>query len=152
MARGSRAQLERFAQALAAGLSPADAAKESGYTGTSCAANAKKRAQRKDVKAMVAELRKPHLARVDEAISVSVEWATRHLKKVADKALPGDPSVADGLRAIDLTARLHGWVPGGEDGGDDRNPTVIKFQLNIFDSQRQERTIKPEPQAVLPKP
>jgi hypothetical protein len=44
---------------------------------------------------------------------VSVEWATQHCKNIADKALGEDcePSVGDGLRAIDLTSKLHGWVP-----------------------------------------
>jgi hypothetical protein len=121
MPRGSKAQLERFAHGIAANLSPVEAAKAAGYPpGSSFVANAKKRAQRADVKELVTTLRAPHLAKVDEAIGVSVEWATRHLKEVADLALPGEPTVADGLRAIDLTSKLHGWVPSGAEDGDDR--------------------------------
>jgi hypothetical protein len=149
----SRSRLEAFAQALAMGQSAADAARTAGYPqGGSFEANARKRAQRQDVKARVAELRAPHLAKVDEAIGVSVDWATRHLKEVADKALTDcEPTVADGIRSIDLLGKYHGWVPAGAADGDDKTPTVIKFQLNIFDSQRNQ-TIEHEALAVLPKP
>jgi hypothetical protein len=58
MPRGSKAQLTRFAEGIAANLSPVEAAKAAGYPpGTSMRANANKRAQRADVKELVARLR-----------------------------------------------------------------------------------------------
>jgi hypothetical protein len=146
-----KARNEEFALALATGKTPIEAGAIAGFKGE---ANAKRNAQRPDIKKRVAELRAPHLAKIDEAIGVSIEWATRHLKDVADLALPGLPSVADGLRAIDLTSKLHGWMPSG-DSEDGKTPTVIKFQLNIFDNQRNAETAKVidhEPQKAIPSP
>jgi|SRR5581483_5392304 len=112
MARGSKARLEVFAQALAAGHSPVEAARAAKYpNGSSFAANARKRAQRKDVKARVAELTKPALDKVAAAIEANVAWASRHLVDVAEKAFKeGDAKIPDGIRAIDLLAKLHGWL------------------------------------------
>jgi hypothetical protein len=59
MARKRRndAKLEAFAAELASGKSAVEAAKAVGYDGSSLGSNAKKRAQRPDVRARVAELR-----------------------------------------------------------------------------------------------
>lgn len=124
MARGHRARLEVFAQALAAGKTPVEAAKIAGYPrGTSFNANARKRAQRADVKAMVAELRAPALAKVQERIEISIEWATQKYLEVVRAAALSDVKVDHYLRALDGLCKLHGLnAPeklehAGPDGG-----------------------------------
>ncbi len=142
---------EAFALALAAGKNAIDAGQIAGFKGD---ANARRNAQRPDIKKRVAELRAPHLAKIDEAIANQVAWADKHLKDVADKALPGEPTVGDGLRAIDLRSKLNNWYPLGQDSEDGKTPTVIKFQLNIFDNARQEaaKIIEHEPQKEIASP
>lgn len=109
MPRGSKAQLEIFAQALAAGNKPAEAAKIAKYRNSkSFASNARKRAQRADVKAMVAELRKPALDAIAEAIKVDVDWATKHHLAVIKKANLFAVGPADYQRSLDAIAKLHG--------------------------------------------
>ena len=67
MARGPQ-RLEAFAQALATGVPPVEAAKLAGYPqGSQFAASARKRSRRKDVKAMVAELQKAGERKTAEA-------------------------------------------------------------------------------------
>jgi hypothetical protein len=65
MAREFSQQMECFAQALALGKKPSEAALIAGYPpGSSFANNARRRANRSDVKARVAELRKPALDKI----------------------------------------------------------------------------------------
>jgi hypothetical protein len=143
MARGLgqryKARTETFCQALAMNLTPEQAGQIAGYKG---AANARRNAQLPHVKKRVAELSAPAIAKIEEAIIANKEWATRHCVEVANKALPGEPKVADGLQAIRLAGQMNGWMPLGDSDGDGKMPTVIKFQLNIFGNQAQERVIE----------
>jgi hypothetical protein len=69
MARGPQ-RLEASARALATGVTPVQAARIAGYPNGSCfAPNARKRARRNDVKAIVAELQKP----VKEKLAKKIE-------------------------------------------------------------------------------
>ena len=125
MPRGSRARLEVFAQALAAGNTPVEAARIAKYpNGTSFAANARKRAQRADVKARVAELRAPALEKVKKDIEISVEWAAKKLAAIADFDLGAEiTKVSDQIAAINLLAKINGWMApekselSGKNGG-----------------------------------
>jgi phage terminase small subunit len=105
MARKRRndAKLEAFAGELAKGLSPAKAAEAVGYVGSSMEANARKRAQRPDVRARVAELRAE--ATVKAAIKVE------QLIAEAESALRGAMSAEDWSAAnqcIQTIAKLTG--------------------------------------------
>lgn len=109
---GDKDKLERFAQALAGGKTPVEAAKIAGYPkGSSFAANARKRSHRDDVKARIAELQKPHLEKVNQAIGVNVEWATQQLYPIAAAEIDGeDIKASDKTRAIELMAKMNGWM------------------------------------------
>jgi hypothetical protein len=107
----SRVRLEVFAQALATGKTPEEAAKAAGYPKGSCFANnARKRASRKDVKAMVAELQKPVKEKLAKKIEANFAWATEKLMSIANAKLdPWNIKASNKIRAIELLAKMHGW-------------------------------------------
>jgi hypothetical protein len=111
MPKRNKAQLEKFAQALALSMSAVEAAKAAGYPlGSSFAANARKRANRKDVKAMVAELQKPARENVQQQITASFEEATRKLCQIAQADIGlWNIKSSDQIRAIEVLAKMHGW-------------------------------------------
>jgi phage terminase small subunit len=75
MARGPQ-RLGAFARELAAGKKPLDAALAAGYPDSNCAPrNARRRAARADVKAMVAELRAPLVDKLEITLSLLIERA-----------------------------------------------------------------------------
>src|SRR5262245_59796102 len=103
MARGPQ-RLEAFAQALATGVTPVEAAKIAGYpNGSFFTHNARKRARRKDVKAMVAELQKPVKEKLAKTIEANFEWATETLMSIASAKLDlGNIKASDKIRAIEV--------------------------------------------------
>jgi len=107
----SRVRLEVFAQALATGKTPVEAAKAAGYPQGSCFVNnARKRASRKDVKAMVAELQKPVKEKLAKTIEANFEWATKRLLEVGNLPIGMcNARASDKVRAIEVLAKLHGW-------------------------------------------
>jgi phage terminase small subunit len=75
MARGPQ-RLEVFARELAKGKPPYEAALAAGYPDSNCAPrNARRRAARADVKAMVAELRAPVADKLEITLSLLIERA-----------------------------------------------------------------------------
>ena len=110
MARGPQ-RLEAFAQALATGVSPVEAAKLAGYPqGSQFAASACKRARRKDVKAIVAELQKPAKEKLQKHIEANFEFATEKLMSIANAELDlSKIKASDKIRAIEVLAKMHGW-------------------------------------------
>jgi transcriptional regulator with XRE-family HTH domain len=111
MARGPE-RLEAFAQALATGVTPVQAAKIAGYPNGSCfAANARKRARRNDVKAMVAELQKPMKEKLQQQIEANFEWATQRLIEIANTPIGiWNVKSADSItNAIKQLAAMYGW-------------------------------------------
>jgi hypothetical protein len=110
MARGPQ-RLEAFAQALATGVTPVQAAKIAGYPNGSCFAhNARKRARRQDVKAMVAELQKPAKEKLAREIDANFAWATEKLMSIASAKLDlWNIKASDKIRAIEVLAKMHGW-------------------------------------------
>jgi phage terminase small subunit len=84
-------KLERFAQSLlchlasgmTGGKAATQAALEAGYSGSSVAANARKRAQRPDVKARMVELAAPRIAEAEAALDESMESVTTNLFRMA---------------------------------------------------------------------
>jgi hypothetical protein len=71
-----------FAREPAAGKKPLDAALAAGYPDSNCAPrNARRRAARADVKAMVAELRAPVADKLEIALSLLIERADQIFKQ-----------------------------------------------------------------------
>jgi hypothetical protein len=110
MARGPE-RLEAFAQALATGVTPIQAAKIAGYPIGSCFAhNACKRARRQDVKAIVAELQKPVKEKPAKTVETNFAWATEKLLSIANAELDlSKIKASDKIRAIEVLAKMHGW-------------------------------------------
>jgi hypothetical protein len=110
MARGPQ-RLEAFAQALATGVTPVQAAKIAGYPNGWCFAhNARKRARRQDVKVMVAELQKPAKEKLAKKIEANFAWATEKLMSIASAKLDlWNVKASDKIRAIEVLAKMHGW-------------------------------------------
>src|SRR5262245_8568856 len=118
--------LKKFAEALALGMSPTDAAEAAGYprgkSEKTFAANARRRAGAKRVKAMVAELQAPAKAKLQEQITSNMEWATKQLFDVGNQPL-GIWHRRDKVRAIEALAKMHGWNAPEKSKGD-----VEKFE------------------------
>jgi len=110
MARGPE-RLEAFAQALATGVTPVQAARIAGYpTGSCFAHNARKRARREDVKEMVAELQKPVKEKLAKTIEANFEWATKRLGELTPSEAAELSKVIDSyarvLQSVEFEARL----------------------------------------------
>lgn len=106
-------QHERLAQARALGHKPNDAARIAGYKGSgkTFAANARKACNRSDVKARVAELRAPALAKLQEKIDVTIDWASQKLATMANHELdPDEIKATDQIGALRLLAQMYGWL------------------------------------------
>lgn len=112
-------KLEAFARHLlsnlVAGMARSKAAHEAGitagYRGNSLAANSRKRAQRKDVKARMAELAAPKVAQDDEQLEATVDWAERRLVSIASPDLGSeDLKALDQIAALKLLAQIKGWM------------------------------------------
>jgi phage terminase small subunit len=110
-------KLEKFAQALlchlangmTGGKAATQAALEAGYSGSSLAANARKRAQRKDVKARMVELAAPRIAEAEAALDESMESVTTNLFRMALKQYDADEIKPEhSIKASDLLAKLKG--------------------------------------------
>src|SRR5262249_54915595 len=124
MVRGPQ-RLEAFAQVLATGVTPVEAAKLAGYPqGSQFAASARRRAWRKDVKAIVAELQKPVKQKLAKTIEANFAWATETLMSIASAELDlRNIKASDKIRAIEVLAKMHGWNASEKSKGD-----VKKFE------------------------
>lgn len=111
-------KLEKFAQILlrniahdmARGKAATEAAKEAGYRGSSLAANARKRANRKDVRLRMIELAAPQQAAAEAAILVDLEKTEQRLNAIifADVEF-STVKPADIIAAIRQLAAIRGW-------------------------------------------
>jgi phage terminase small subunit len=111
-------KLERFAQALlrhlanglTAGKAATLAAQEAGYSGSSLASNARKRAQRKDVKARMVELAAPRQAEAEAEIAQTVQAVEANLFRMALKNYDSaEIKPEHSIKASDLLAKIKGW-------------------------------------------
>jgi len=104
------ARLEAFAHALAMGADPTEAAQCAGYPqGSSFKANARKRAQRDDVKAIAESLRRPVIAK---AVEANFEWAFNYHRQIVEAGLnnpDNKATIAEAQRSLDAMAKLMGW-------------------------------------------
>lgn len=116
-------KLEAFAQALLVNIAndmprtkaAHAAAMKAGYRGSSLGSNARKRAQRKDVKARMAELAAPALAAVEQNITATVDLATKHLLAIATVTLAPDTiKAADVVNSWKTLGQFHGWLAPAE--------------------------------------
>lgn len=145
-------RMELFARELAAalnnGVAPSEAAvtagDEAGYprgrSATTFAANCRKRAQREDIAARVAELRAPAIKRAEEAIGITTEYLLAKLDNFANFNLGdylGHPDEA-GERAYTLVgatpdqlARLAAAKIGRVARGRGKNRKVTNFVMDV---------------------
>lgn len=106
-------QHEALAVARALGHKPTEAARLAGYKGSgkTFAANARKACNRPDVKARIAQLRAPAMAKAQELVGISAEWATQRLATMANHEIDTDGLKAtDQIAALKLLAQMHGWL------------------------------------------
>ena len=93
-----------------------DAAVEARYKGyqnpsKTFAANARKKAQRKDVKARVAELLAPKTEQAEREIEATKEWAEGKLVKIINYDLGEEAVKIDHqLKSMELLAKFRGWL------------------------------------------
>jgi hypothetical protein len=159
MAKSSRYQdmFERFAQALALNKSPEESARIAGYQGTGAtfAANARHKANRPVVKARVAELRAPGLAKVEQQIEKNVEWVISKLAEIVDCPIDqNDIKAADIIAAARQMAAIRGW----------NAPTTLNVNKHVHTDWSTEELVafitdaraslerSGEPAGILPKP
>jgi phage terminase small subunit len=113
-------QLEKFAQFLlrnivagmARGKAAAEAAREAGYKGSSLVDNARKRAQRKDVKARIIELASPQQEQIEKEIAVDAAKAKSRLGEIIMAAINFDETAMpkDVINAVRTLAAMDGWL------------------------------------------
>ena len=111
--RGDRL-LKKFAEALALGITPVQAAELAGYprgkSEKTYAANARRRARHKRVLKMVDELQKPAKEKLAREIEANFAWATEKLMGIASAKLDlWNIKASDRIRAIEVLAKMHGW-------------------------------------------
>ena len=111
--RGDRL-LKKFAEALALGIAPVQAAELAGYprgkSEKTYAANARRRARHKRVLKMVDELQKPAKEKLAREIEANFAWATEKLMSIASAKLDlWNIKASDRIRAIEVLAKMHGW-------------------------------------------
>lgn len=106
-------KLEVVAQELAAGKTPLEASEAAGYpsAASSFASNARKRAQRADVRKRVREIRAPAIKRAEDGAGVTSEWMLTKLYKVANPDLGRKKTkVSDQIAAMRLAAQIKGLL------------------------------------------
>jgi hypothetical protein len=90
MPRGSKLQLQKFAEGLALGLKAVKAAQYAGYPeGTSFVSDAYKRAQRADVKAMVEAFKAPVRERVMQQMEITLQTLLEKALRTYEAAMAG---------------------------------------------------------------
>jgi hypothetical protein len=106
MARGPQ-RLEAFAQALATGITPVQAARIAGYPNGSCfAPNARKHARRND--------RQPAMEKLQKQVQANIEFAAEKLMSIANAKLNlSKIKASDKIRAIEVLAKMLGWNTAG---------------------------------------
>lgn len=125
---------EKVAQLLAVMKSAEEASREAGYKdGSSFADNARKRANRPDIKARVAELQ----AKEADLVSINVEWLKREAAEVAGVKLdPATVKASDKVAALNLLAKM---TPGAlvpqhtELSGPDGGPIIQTITRTIVE-------------------
>jgi hypothetical protein len=107
----AQALLRNIAHGLARGKAATEAAYEAGYRGSAMADNARKRANRKHVKARMIELAAPAQARVEAEIAIDLAAAERRLWEIIQTPIALDETVMpkNVIDAIKTLAAVRGW-------------------------------------------
>src|SRR5262245_27281175 len=125
-------KLEKFAQAMLVNIAQgmphskaaAAAARTAGYSGSSVASNARRRAVMPQIKARMAELAKPAQRKAEQEVVATVETAMLKLSKIAFAELgDGAIKVGDQIAAFRTMAQMQGWNAPQKSKGD-----VKKFE------------------------
>jgi hypothetical protein len=125
----SQALLVNIAQGMPRSKAAAAAAKTAGYSGSSMAANARKRAALPQVKARMTELAAPAQRQAEGEVVASVDDANRKLGAIAGVTLKCEGvKPSDQVAAMNLMARINGWLApekfsGNVSVGDKRDAT-----------------------------
>lgn len=103
-------KLEAVAQELAHDKSDEEASRLAGYPdGTSFKPNARKRAQRPDVRERVAELRAPGVKEAERTAAITAEYVLTKAADIVDVKVPKSKvKVSDQVAALGLIARVIG--------------------------------------------
>lgn len=106
----AQALLRQIAHGVARGKAATAAAREAGYTGSALADNARKRANRKDVKARMIELAAPAQAAIEADLTIDLERAEKRLGEIilADIDLSAIKA-PDVIAAVRQLAAIRGW-------------------------------------------
>jgi len=119
----TQALLRNIAHGLARGKAATEAAREAGYRGSALADNARKRANRKDVKARMIELAAPQQAQAEAEIAVDIAKAKARLGEIimanvnwAETVMPKDV-----INAVRQLAAIEGW----------NAPTTVNLNKNV---------------------
>jgi hypothetical protein len=107
----AQALLRNIAHGLARGKAATEAAHEAGYRGSAMADNARKRANRKDVKARMIELAAPAQAQAEAEIAIDLAAAERRLWEIVQARVNFDETVMPKniIDAIKTIAAVRGW-------------------------------------------
>lgn len=104
----------RWLKGVRSGQAAAEAAEAAGYPKTSAksfAPNARKRLQRDDVQARLAELIKPKTDEAEQQIEATREWAEAKLVNIINYDLGEDAvKVEHQLKSVELLAKFRGWL------------------------------------------
>lgn len=120
-------KLEAVARELAHDKSDEDASRLAGYPdGTSFKSNARKRAQRADVKARVLELRAPGIAAAEEHAAINTEYVLTKAANIVNVKKPASAiKVSDQVAALNLIAKVIGAM--APDKVDNSGKIVIEW-------------------------
>jgi hypothetical protein len=106
----AQALLRNIAQGVARGKAATEAAREAGYRGSAIADNARKRANRADVKARMVELAAPAQAKVEADLVVDIERAERRLGEIILAEIElSNVKATDVIAAVRQLAAIRGW-------------------------------------------
>jgi hypothetical protein len=107
----AQALLRNIAHGMARGKAATEAAHEAGYRGSAMADNARKRANRKDVKTRMIELAAPAQALAEAEIAIDLSAAERRLWEIIQAPVAFDETVMPKniIDAIKTLAAMRGW-------------------------------------------
>jgi hypothetical protein len=119
----AQALLRNIARGLARGKAATEAAHEAGYRGSAMVDNARKRANRKDVKLRLIELAAPAQARVESEIAIDLAAAERRLWEIIQAPVKFDETVMPKniIDAIKTLAAVRGW----------NSPTTVNVNKHV---------------------
>lgn len=106
----AQALLRNIAHGMARGKAATEAARTAGYRGSALADNARKRANRPDVKARMIELAAPKQAEAEADLAIDLEKAEQRLGQIILAEVDLDNiKAADVIAAVRQLSAIRGW-------------------------------------------